>query len=813
VPIPTHEGQELIDSAIYFNRINQKNVMDSNELKVPNENLELDYHDMKQTVASLHYNKEKMFRGNFIITIWAEDENAMRTAKSRIKGVLNENRVLGELPLRRMQEAFLSAQPYPEMADFTKIEMFSGFASLISPTISHISPLAGESEGIYLGDEISTGKEVVIDFWSEPAPHVLIAGATGGGKTYSLILIMIRLYLLGRKIMYLTKKPDEGTNYRAVAEFFGEDGAIIEIGPGKHNINPLQIIWDSSTGKVAEIEAMTIFDTHKELVCAFLRELFRQDYSPNMDSYIDYSLNMLYERAGIKRTDPKTWKNKFPVMCELVEFWDEQIGNLKGDRQRTCGALIAKSFKFRRDGTYNYINNQTDADFSKGFTVIDIVKVHESLKEPMNVLITGIISSNLKKGLTIVIDEGGAFLRDERLADMLFVGATQWRSQNSQLIFAIHEFDDLKKADLSSTFMSNMFFKIVFGANIDDSVVSFIQKSLYLPDSALEELKRLQRGQCLLKIRNRTVSLTVAGSDEEHRIIKGLPENKPLETEIVCLEKSEPFKIKDSYQSLLEEHKIIFESWIEGDFSERNLKNNGYKYYPLQRALDSGTIKVWIHQSLISNKLVLNQTPDHYSTAVQIGAYLIEKGFSKVVISHRNGVDVSGELNGISHAFEYERGGTHSLSKIFKKFSDAKLVYDNVYIVTVSTNFEAVEKMLDSKDTKNVYKRGNQLKDLIDNIVKNTTIPVSDSCISVELEPNFEQESIAFNNDLNDNIVKNTTIPVSDSGISVELEPNFEQKSIAVNFGIDEISDAQIPLQNLESEVVLSSIKGDGARL
>lgn len=99
---------------------------------------------------------------------------------------------------------------------------------------------------------------------------------------------------------------------------------------------------------------MTVFDSHKELVCAFLRELFGKDYSPNMDSYIDYSLNVLYENSGIKRNDPKTWKNIFPVMCDLVEFWDKEMGTLKGDRKKTCGALIAKSFKFRGNGTYDY---------------------------------------------------------------------------------------------------------------------------------------------------------------------------------------------------------------------------------------------------------------------------------------------------------------------------------------------------------------------------------------------------------------------------------------------------------------------------
>jgi len=786
VPIPTQEAQALIDSAIYFNRTNQHNAMKSNELRVPNEDLELDYKDMKETVANLHYNKEKMFHGNFIITIWAENENAMKEAKSHVKGVLNENRILGELPLRRMQDAFLSAQPYPEVSDFTTIEMFSGFASLISPTISHISPLAGGSDGIYLGDEINTGKEVVIDFWSEPAPHVLIAGATGGGKTYALILIMIRLYIdAGRKVMYLTKKPDPKTNYRAVAEYFGNDGAIIEIGPGKHNINPLQIIYDSSAGDLDELQASTIFDKHKELFTAFLREWFRQDYSPNMDSYVDMTLNKLYESKGIKRTDAKTWKNKFPVMSELYNYWIEDQKTLTGKRKGTCQALIDKSFKIAKGGAFDYINNLTDADFSKGFTIIDIVNVPESLREPMNVLITGIISSqvatNSERGLTIVIDEGGAFLRDERLADMLFVGATQWRSQNTQLIFALHEFDDLQKANLSSTFMSNMFFKIVFGANMDESVVPFVQKALHLKESAIKDLMRLKRGECLLKIRNSTVAIAITASDKEDAIIKG-QYSKQIEEEKAeeqIIEVNRPaYIIKDIYKDLVKDQNIILESWIDGEFSKKALMDSGYKYYNLQRVLDSGTNNVWIHQSIVGDKLVhKNQTPDHYYTVIQMAAYFTEKAatlkdveITDIEINHHNDVDMSLKINGISQAFEYERNGTHTtVEQIQEKYNRAKITYDNVLFVCVSTNKKLMTNAIDD----NWCSRGPTLKDRLDLIIENAQTRVTDRDFQTKkvITSNLETDAEDFELE-NEEDDENTLLNLESERFSCVFEEN-----------------------------------------
>lgn len=136
VPIPTAEAQALLSEAIYFNQGNQLNYIKGNDLGIPDENLRLDHEDMMKQVRILHDNKENMFHGAYIITIWAEDETAMKVAKSHIRGVMRENRILGELPLRRMFETFMTGQPGPDMLDFSIIEMYSGLASIISPTIN-----------------------------------------------------------------------------------------------------------------------------------------------------------------------------------------------------------------------------------------------------------------------------------------------------------------------------------------------------------------------------------------------------------------------------------------------------------------------------------------------------------------------------------------------------------------------------------------------------------------------------------------------------------------------------------------------------
>lgn len=750
VPIPTSEAQALLSEAIYYNQGNQLNYMKSNDLNVPDENLRLDHEDMRNQVRVLHDNKENMFHGAYIITIWAEDEQAMKIAKSHIKGVMRENRILGELPIRKMFETFMTGQPGPDMEEYATVELYSGLASILSPTINPISPLAGTGKGIYFGNETNTGKDVTLDFFTEAAPHAIMVGATGSGKTFALILLMIRLYLEGRKVMYLTKKRDDHTNYRAIAEYFAPAGGIIEVGPGRHNINPLQIIYDSSMSGMTEEQAIGVYDNHKEIFCAFMKTYCGQEYSVNQDSYVDQTLNELYESKGIKRNDPSTWKDpkKFPLMWELRKKWEDDYPNLRGHRKGTCEVLINKSYKFSRGGAYDYINNPTDADFGLRFAVIDIVNVPKGLREPMNVLVTGILASQVSaattKGLTIVIDEGGSFLREPQLADMILTGLTQWRSQNTQLIFATQQFGDLDKAGMSEAFMANTFFKMVFGANMDESVIPYVQKFLHLQPQHVEDLKRLKKGQCLLKIRNKYVSVGVTSSDEEYAIIKGIRDNID-KNEVFTTTVEKQYKLKPQYKEISDTHMIIFENWLEGEYNEAALRRDGYKFFNPQRINGSGTTKSWIHSSIIKGDKVMQQTPDHYNTVLQIAAYLLDRGFTNIGINHWNDVDVVGTYKGETYAFEFERDGSHSVSEIFEKFTRAKLTYDHVFIVCVTANKSKVAKAVEpegeikyGQKPVNMCTRGTQFEDLINDIVagkKRKNAPVIRLKKREELEP------------------------------------------------------------------------------
>jgi hypothetical protein len=705
VPIPSHEAQTMLQEAIFRNMVNQKSSEKNNPFGMASIVQQLDARDIGSTIESLHDNKEKMFHSSFIITIWAEDERAMRMAKSHVKVVMNSHRVYGSYPARKQLETFIAAQAYPKYEEFTFVEMVSSLAGLLCPTRNPNSSLANSDRGLYFGDDRKTGKEIVIDLDALPAKHICIVGNSGSGKTFGLQMLLGRLYASGRKVVYLTVKPDKKTRYLDMAHYFAPDSCIVNIGPEGKNINPLQFL--NSGDGLTSLEAAAIYDHHKTLVNSFFKIWFEGTLSPNMESYLNKSLNIVYQRAGIIRDQPKTWKTTFPVMTNLIKVWEDSKENQE-DKESAL-ALIRKTYFF--DDTLSYMNKQTDIDLSKGFTVIDLVNVPEIIKDAMNVLVTGMLATFFKtdsdKETTIAVDEGGAFLREAQLAKMILNILTQGRSYDIQLIFATQQFADLEKAKLSEEFMTNTPIKIVLGYELDKKSIKYIKDFLLLDDTAVKDLNTSGRGQGIIKIGDTHAPIAMIPTDEEYKIIKGFYTGNNTENVSENTKQSPEGKIKEEYVSLAKEHRIVFSDWIEGEDTAYHLQKMGYKYYKPQNILGRGFVPCWIHDDIVKgDEYVKNQTIDHYSSVMQLAGILIKKGKNPIV-HHSDDVDI--ECDGIG--YEYEHVDSHNLQEIIAKKERGLLKYKQILFIGSEAN-EAI--LIEGAGKDFVVRRGKQLSTWLD---------------------------------------------------------------------------------------------------
>lgn len=724
VPIPTMETHEMLRGASFFNQKNQTEFVKNNELGKEDREINNVQADINRCIDLVHEGKEKMFYGNYIVTIFAETEKAMDDAYGLAKGALLGSDILAIYPEDRMWEGFMSGQMYPWLEDFTAIRWFSTFMALISPTVSAYSQLTKENEGVYLGDEImpsgALGKEVFWNYSKLAAQNMLIAGGSGNGKTYTIIDILIQLYIFGRRCWYITKKIDDNTDYKNVAQNL-KKSATIELGQDldKKWINPFHIFYGKHMRDISEHHAQQIYNNKKIFLSRYIEAYLKKEYNHRMDNSMDKWFDKLYEKYKISKFEPHTWhKAKFPVLGDLVDFMEEALKTMKGDDKRTCASMLAKLYVFKHGGRYDFVNRQTDADINihdTDFGIIEYERIPVDLQESTNIILSEILSWQTAdadhEGFTIAIDEGGAFLRDETLASQMFEGVTQYRSRKGQLLFSFHEADDVRQAGMSEVMKTNCNTKLMFcgGVGTDITLQNSIMEFMGLPENYRRTIAKMQKHQCIMRIDNMIGAVEIVAPDDVDKMLHGqkLEDFDDIPEEDVKVPEPELI-IKPKYEELVEKNKYLLESWL-AKFTDHALKEAGYIPRTYQRAADNGRFRTWVKKEIIKKKKLEDgqeieiwdngilpkkekekekeyldfQLPEHYSSNVQYGGILLDLKLEGVKVNHHYSVDAEGIYKSKKIAIEFEMGGTHTIEQISDKNLRARSYYD--YVVFVYT--------------------------------------------------------------------------------------------------------------------------------
>jgi ABC-type multidrug transport system fused ATPase/permease subunit len=95
----------------------------------------------------------------------------------------------------------LAAQPYPQWVKYSWCELFSYHTAALFPSRNPNSRT--DENGLYFGEDMKTGKSILIDLKTLAAQHLMFVGPTGSGKTFTLLLLLMRSFdMLGKRIIY-----------------------------------------------------------------------------------------------------------------------------------------------------------------------------------------------------------------------------------------------------------------------------------------------------------------------------------------------------------------------------------------------------------------------------------------------------------------------------------------------------------------------------------------------------------------------------------------------------------------------------------
>lgn len=216
--------------------------------------------------------------------------------------------------------AFVMAPPQRETA---------GYQIRLGTDFDEDTPkLASTEECLALGSILSRGKatgnwvEVPID---SLASHLLIAGATGTGKTRTTQFIVRQLWE-DHRIPSLIIEPSLKAEYRSLlASPFGADLRILT--PGKESVAPMRL-------NPLEVPAGVLAQTHLDALLALFKAAF--SWVTPMPYVLEQALHRVYDRSGWDLTGSSATRGTAPSLPDLADAVEEVAAECGWDAEITA---------------------------------------------------------------------------------------------------------------------------------------------------------------------------------------------------------------------------------------------------------------------------------------------------------------------------------------------------------------------------------------------------------------------------------------------------------------------------------------------
>jgi len=146
--------------------------------------------DIAINYRQIYFNSQRSFHSSFIIVITGPEKEVF-TAESYIISILKSELIEVQIPTGRQLEMFLSALPFYVSDSKAWVGVRSDTAAVLCTSTNLNSRT--DDKGLYFGKDLKTNAEILIDRETLPARHFTFLGATGSGKTYSLMLLLMRM--------------------------------------------------------------------------------------------------------------------------------------------------------------------------------------------------------------------------------------------------------------------------------------------------------------------------------------------------------------------------------------------------------------------------------------------------------------------------------------------------------------------------------------------------------------------------------------------------------------------------------------------
>jgi len=591
--ILTQLNQELVKQ--------ESDLMAAQMKGIVNPSLQLQHQDTLNVLEKLQKGEEKLFNISLYLGARAYDKEKLGLLTKKILAELNSIMIIPKIPFLKMNEGAKSLYPIQEdKLNINRNIPSDALAACFPFTTAYLNI---DQEGILFGLNKLNNIPIILDPFSFANYNGLILGTSGGGKSVTAKLFILRNILRGVKTIMI----DPQGEYVDLTKAY--NGQLVEIHRESNSIiNPFDLM-NSDLGEKT-ISLMDLF----RILCGELTEVQK--------NILDKAVHNIYQQKGILPDDANTWTKEPPIMEDLYNEIIKEKKTASRLEKMTYEALENR-LRIYVKGSFSFINKQTNLDLTNDLICFNIANMPSQIKPVMMYLILDFVHKKMQKDRerkTLIIDEAWSLLRFAEHSRSIFELIKTARKFGLGIVIITQEVEDLLTSPAGKTILANTAWKYL--SRQEPACIMELAEKFHLNQEEQNYLLTAMPGEGLLFAMNDHIPLRVVPSPSEYELITTNPdevrkrEEKLKELGTTTKENLEPYKLEKNYylENELNEQQINFLK--SNGFIEARLcgLDNSSKQYLIKKPNGSESIEHYFMVQIIAEEI------RHYTKNVKIDA-------------------------------------------------------------------------------------------------------------------------------------------------------------------------------------------------
>ena len=481
-------------------RLQAQAMEESSKGKVRNPVLETGMQDIETLRDRLQQGLDKFFELGVYITLYENSLKELDETESKIKSLLEFQLIFAKPASFRMLDGFNSTLPIDE-------DRLNVHTSLNTEPVSSLFPFISfdltSNSGILYGINTHNNSLVLFDRFNLENANAVVFGKSGGGKSYTVKLEILRSLIFGTQVIIL----DPENEYKYLSDTVGGTTVKISINSDQH-INPFDLPVPKEDESPADVFKSHILDL------TGLLKLMLGELTPEESAILDEALLQTY---AIKDIVPESDFSNLtpPVLSDLQSILEGMTG----------AESMAIRLKKYTEGTFaGFLNKPTNVPLDNQLVVFSIREMEEELRPIAMYLILNFvwvtIRRNLKKRI-LLVDEAWVLMKYEVGANFLSNIAKRCRKYFTGLTTISQDIPDFLASPQGKTILTNSSVQILMKQS--PAAIDVIQQTFNLSDAEKFYLLEARVGFGLFFLGQNHVGIRVVASYAEDQIITSDP--------------------------------------------------------------------------------------------------------------------------------------------------------------------------------------------------------------------------------------------------------------------------------------------------